>query len=110
MRAVLTIEYHMCRCSLASSPRGFEGVVGDRELLCSSGLVKESDVHSSESQLCFASSKVENHPCIKCQAPMMLSRINTARLDFDVRTFECFNCDNLDKVTIETKRGSALSA
>jgi hypothetical protein len=41
---------------------------------------------------------------------MMLSRINTARLDFDVRTFECFNCDNLDKVIIETKRGSALSA
>jgi hypothetical protein len=73
-------------------------------------LIKESDVHSSEPELCFASSKVENHPCIKCQAPMMLSRINTARLDFDVRTFECFNCDNLDKVTIETKRGSALSA
>jgi hypothetical protein len=73
-------------------------------------LIKESDVHSSEPQLCFASSKVENHPCIKCQAPMMLSRINTARLDFEVRTFECFNCDNLDKVTIETKRGSALSA
>jgi hypothetical protein len=73
-------------------------------------LIKESDVHSPEPQLRFASGKVEDRCCIKCQAPMTLSRINTARLDFDVRTFECFNCDNLDKVIIETKRGSAVSA
>jgi hypothetical protein len=41
---------------------------------------------------------------------MVLTRVNTTRLDFDVRTFECFNCENADKVVMETKRGSALSA
>jgi hypothetical protein len=41
---------------------------------------------------------------------MVLTRVNTARLDFDVRTFECFNCDNVDKVMTKTKRGSTLSA
>ncbi len=43
---------------------------------------------------------------------MVLTRINTVRLDFDVRTFECFNCENIDKtmIMIETKRGSAFSA
>ncbi len=45
-----------------------------------------------------------------CNAPMVLTRVNTARLAFDVHTFECFNCDNVDKVMIETKRGSTLSA
>jgi hypothetical protein len=42
-----------------------------------------------------------------CQAAMVLTRVNTARLAYDVRTFECFNCDNVDKVMVETKRGSA---
>jgi hypothetical protein len=37
---------------------------------------------------------------------MALTRINTARLAFDVRTFECFNCNNVDKVMTETKRVS----
>jgi hypothetical protein len=41
---------------------------------------------------------------------MVITRVNTARLTFDVRTFECFNCDNLDRLTTETKRGSTLSA
>jgi hypothetical protein len=63
----------------------------------------------SEPQLCFASNKVEIHPCATCRAPMVLTRVNTARLAFDVRTFECFNCDNVDKVMTETKRGSTLS-
>ena len=35
---------------------------------------------------------------------MVLTRIKTARLAFDVRTFECFNCDNVDQITTETKR------
>jgi hypothetical protein len=61
----------------------------------------------SAPELRFASSKIESHPCIKCQAPMVLTRVNTARLAYDVRTFECFNCDNVDKVMTETKRGSA---
>jgi hypothetical protein len=58
----------------------------------------------SEPQLRFASNEVENHPCAKCSAPMVLTRVNTARLAFDISTFECFNCDNIDKVMIETKR------
>jgi hypothetical protein len=36
---------------------------------------------------------------------MVLTGVNTARLDFDVRTFECFNCESADKVMTETKRG-----
>ena len=38
---------------------------------------------------------------------MVLTRVNMARLAYDVRTFECFNCANVDKVMVETKRGSA---
>lgn len=58
----------------------------------------------SEPLLCFAASEIETHPCVKCQTPMVLTRVNTARLAFDVHTFECFNCDNVDKVMTETKR------
>jgi hypothetical protein len=60
-----------------------------------------------ESQLCFVSDEIESHPCIKCKAQMVLTRVNRARLAYDVRTFECFNRDNVDKVVTETKRGSA---
>lgn len=80
------------------------------ESYCALRLIKDSDVYRSEPHLCFVSSKIESHPCVKCQAPMVLTRVNTTRLDFDVRTFECFNCENADKVVMETKRGSALSA
>jgi hypothetical protein len=66
-------------------------------------------VSMSEPQLCFASNEAEAHPCEKCHAPMVLTRANTVRLAFDVRTFECFNCDNADKLRIATKRGTALS-
>jgi hypothetical protein len=62
----------------------------------------------SESQLCFASSDVETHPCARCSAPMVLTCVNTVRLDFDIRTFECFNCDDVDKVMIESKRAPTL--
>jgi hypothetical protein len=54
-----------------------------------------------------ASSKIGSHACIKRQAAMVLTRVNMARLAYDVRTFECFNCANVDKVMVETKRGSA---
>jgi hypothetical protein len=65
-------------------------------------------VSSSEPQLCFASIKVETHPCAECKAPMVLTCVNTVRLAFDARTFECFNCDNVDTMVIETKRESTL--
>jgi hypothetical protein len=66
-------------------------------------------VSLSEPRLCFASNEVEIQPCAKCSAPIVLTCVNTARLAFDVRTFECFNCDNVDKVTTETRRVSTLS-
>ena len=65
-------------------------------------------VSLSEQKLCFASNEIESHPCAKCHAPMVLTGVNTARLTFDVHTFECFNCDNLDKVMKETKRGPTI--
>ena len=37
---------------------------------------------------------------------MALTLISTARVAFDVRTFECFSCDNVDKVMTETERTS----
>ena len=37
---------------------------------------------------------------------MVLTRVNTARLAFDVHTFECFNCDNVEKVMTEAIRKS----
>jgi hypothetical protein len=66
-------------------------------------------VSLSEPKLCFASNEIEFHSCAKCHASVVLTRINTARLTFDVRTFECFNCDNVDKVMTETKRELTLS-
>jgi hypothetical protein len=62
----------------------------------------------SDPKLRFAVNEIESHPCVKCQAPMVLTRVNTARLSFDVRTFECFNCDNVDKVMTETRRDPTL--
>ena len=62
----------------------------------------------SEPRLCFATNEIEAHPCAKCQAPMVLTRVNTARLSFDVHTFECFNCDNVDKVMTEIRRRPTL--
>ncbi len=48
---------------------------------------------ASESLICFTSNTIEIHPCPDCRAPMLV-RINSAP-DFDVRRFECFNCDNV---------------
>ncbi|MEI9923658.1 MAG: hypothetical protein WDN50_09235 [Bradyrhizobium sp.] len=61
-----------------------------------------------EEKLCFAVNEIESHPCAKCQAPMVLTRVNTARLSFDVRTFECFNCDSVEKLMTETRREPTL--
>ena len=35
---------------------------------------------------------------------MVLTCIKTVRLAFDVCTFECLNCDNIDEVMIEIRR------
>jgi hypothetical protein len=52
----------------------------------------ERNMRASDSLFCFASNKIEIHPCPNCRAPMLV-RINSAGLDTSVRTFECFNCD-----------------
>ena len=72
-------------------------------------LIEDGHLPLPEPEFCSASSKIESHVCIKCQAAMVLIRVNTARLADDVRTFECFNCDNVDKVMTETKRISPFA-
>jgi hypothetical protein len=67
-------------------------------------------VSMSEPQLHFTSNEVEAYPCEKCHVPMVLTHVGTVRLTFNVRTFECFNCDNADRLMIETLRVSTLSA
>ena len=44
-------------------------------------------MRASDSLFCFASNKIEIHPCPNCRAPMHV-RINSASLDTNERTFE----------------------
>jgi hypothetical protein len=53
---------------------------------------------ASESIFCFASSRIESHPCANRLAPMVFVQINSVCLGLDVRRFECFNCDNVDMI------------
>jgi len=48
----------------------------------------------------------EPPPCTKCGAPVILARIEPARPDFDLRTFECSKCNNVDQYTIEYGTGA----
>jgi hypothetical protein len=45
--------------------------------------------------------KPEPQPCTKCEAPMILARIERAKPGFDLRTFECSKCNNADQYTVE---------
>jgi hypothetical protein len=101
----LNISIATGRCNLAATVAWSTGVPPATGGSCR--LIKDDHLPLSEPKLCFASSEIETHLCVKCQAPMVLIRVNTARLIYDVRTFECFNCDNVDKVMTETKRESA---
>jgi hypothetical protein len=47
-----------------------------------------------DSLFCFTSNEIDFHPCQNCRAPMLV-RIKPAERDLSVRTFECFNCDNV---------------
>ena len=49
---------------------------------------------ASTSPFCFTSNKIDIHPCPDCRAPMLF-RVNPAGADSNVRTFECFNCNNI---------------
>ena len=39
----------------------------------------------------------ETEACTKCGAEIMLVRIEPAKSDFDLRTFECSECNNVDQ-------------
>jgi hypothetical protein len=39
--------------------------------------------------------------CTKCRASMVLARIEPAKSGFDLRTFECTKCNNVDQYIIE---------
>jgi ssDNA-binding Zn-finger/Zn-ribbon topoisomerase 1 len=48
--------------------------------------------------------KIEQPPCSKCGGPMWLARIEpTEKPDFDLRTFECPQCDQSDTVMVKYK-------
>ena len=41
--------------------------------------------------------------CPKCRGSMMFTYIPSGPAGFDLRTFECVMCSNIEKVDIETK-------
>jgi hypothetical protein len=51
---------------------------------------------ASESLFCFTSNKVDFPFLRKLSAQMMLDCINSDRLNLELRTFGCFNCDGSD--------------
>ena len=53
----------------------------------------------SDSLFCFTSNKIDIHPCPDCRAPMLV-RINSAGLGWDVRAFECFNCNKVAVISV----------
>jgi hypothetical protein len=61
---------------------------------------------ASDSLFCFTSNKIDCHPCPNCRAPMLV-RINSAGVDLSVRTFECFNCDNVVTIPVCTENLSS---
>lgn len=40
-------------------------------------------------------------PCVKCGASVVLARIEPAQPGFDLRTFECSKCNNVDQYIVE---------
>ena len=39
--------------------------------------------------------------CTKCWASMVMARIEPAKSGFDLRTFECTKCNNVDQYIVE---------
>ena len=54
----------------------------------------------SEPLFCFTSNRIEIRPCPNCRAPMTLIRINSAPSNLEMRTFECFNCDDVNNIQV----------
>ena len=45
-------------------------------------------------------------PCTKCGAQMVLARIEPAKPGYDLRTFECTKCNNVDQYIVECEASS----
>lgn len=73
---------------------------GDREFrvpVCFEGSVV---TESQSRHFSLPTVAIESPECPKCQGPMVLSRIVPGRLKSDLRTFECFECDHIEKVLV----------
>jgi len=46
--------------------------------------------------------QIGRRACPKCHAHMTLARIVPASMGFDLRTFECTNCEHVRDVIVET--------
>jgi RNase P subunit RPR2 len=46
--------------------------------------------------------QIRRRACPKCNAHMMLSHIMPASMGFDLRTFECPECDHVHEVMVQT--------
>ena len=53
---------------------------------------------------------IQSHTCPKCLGPMVLTRIKSSRIGFELRTFQGVNCDHVDKVVTETRSMKWISS
>ena len=49
----------------------------------------------------YLDSELAPSPCTKCGAVVHLARVEPAKPDFDLRTFECTSCNNVDQYIVE---------
>lgn len=49
--------------------------------------------------------RIESRHCSRCQALMVLARVAPARLGFDLQTFECLQCNQVEKVVAAADAG-----
>jgi hypothetical protein len=55
---------------------------------------KESNMPASDLIFCFTSNNIDIHFCPNCRAPMLVR----AGQDLSARTFECFNCEEVEVI------------
>jgi len=55
--------------------------------------------------------RIYDHPnCPTCGSPTLLSRIEPAEPNFEIRTFNCATCGNELNLTVKFNEGACLSA
>jgi hypothetical protein len=89
---------------LAPSPTCFiEGITGDREC-CAPAYQREASIMQKPYFLPdHINVPIQRPACPRCQTRMMLARIMPARVGFDLRTFECPQCDHVHEVMVATE-------